>query len=193
MALSLNFTINSQNGCSEFLFTDTTGVYNADTNTTGWGAPNPVTGDVDTAILSIENLTTSITYDDISVTPNDETTIYGTDDFNISGINVCYTQIPDGLYEFTYTVTIGDDTYTYRFKKLILCQTYCKVRQLAVEVDPDCGCCNSDCGKDTINFIEAFTLLKALEYSACCASVANINSNFESLQTFLSHLSCKNC
>lgn len=53
MALELLATSPTQTGCFGFTFTDTTGVYNVTTNPGGYGAPNPVSNDVNGATISI--------------------------------------------------------------------------------------------------------------------------------------------
>ena len=53
MALELLATSPTQSGCFGLTFTDTTGIYNEDTNPGGYGKPNPESNDVSGAIISI--------------------------------------------------------------------------------------------------------------------------------------------
>lgn len=53
MALVLQATSPTQTGCLGFTFTDTTGVYNATTNTGGYGAPNLESNDATESTISI--------------------------------------------------------------------------------------------------------------------------------------------
>jgi hypothetical protein len=53
MAVSLNFCLAQQCDCKTALFTDTTGVYLANVNDGGWGAPNTLTTDIIFARIQI--------------------------------------------------------------------------------------------------------------------------------------------
>lgn len=196
MALTLKFTVENGNDCKSIIFTETTGAYNNPNNLTGWGSPNAAIADVATAVLTIENLTTATIYDNITITPsstNGETTIT-TQDLEVGSISIGDITLPDGLYEFTYTVTMDDDTvYIQTVKSLFLCESCCKIKKLATNVDIDCGCCNDDCSEEVWNFLEAHTLYKALQWSGICGSETEINSNILNLQEYLININCKNC
>jgi len=196
MALQLKFTVENGNDCKSIIFTETTGAYNNPNNLTGWGSPNAAIADVDTATLSIENLTTLTVYDDITITPsssNGETTIT-TQDLEISGVSIGDVTLPDGLYQFTYTVTMDNETvYEQEVKSLFLCESCCKIKKLASEVDVDCNCCNDGCADDLYTFLEAHTLYKALQWSGICGAESEINKNIENLQEYLINTDCKNC
>lgn len=62
MALILAATSPTQTGCLGFTFTDTTGVYNVTTNPGGYGAPNPVSNDVNGATISIYTPGSTVPY-----------------------------------------------------------------------------------------------------------------------------------
>ena len=53
MAVSLNFCLAQQCDCKTALFNDTTGVYLANVNDGGWGAPNTLTTDIISATIEI--------------------------------------------------------------------------------------------------------------------------------------------
>jgi hypothetical protein len=53
MAVSLNFCLAQQCDCKTALFTDTTGVYLANVNDGGWGAPNTLTTAITSATIQI--------------------------------------------------------------------------------------------------------------------------------------------
>jgi hypothetical protein len=196
MALELQFTIGINCGNNEIDFTETTGAYNDPANPTGWGAPNAVIADVDTAELVITNLTTDITYDAITITPSstDGETVIDTEDLEVDGVSIGDITLPDGLYKYVYTVTMDNSTvYEQSVYNLSLCEAACTIKQLAVDVDLECGCCNDDCSEELYKFLEAYTLYKALLFSGACGSQTEINTNIENLQTFLDNVDCKNC
>ena len=96
MSLQISFTIDTTDSCScdSLTFTETTGAYSG-TNTGGWGAPNPILGDVDTATLTIVNNTTDITYDDLTITASTGSSTV------ILPLDLSLTEFSDGAYCFT--------------------------------------------------------------------------------------------
>lgn len=199
MALTLKFTVDNLSNCHGVTFTQNTGTYNNPSNLTGWGAPNAALADVTANVLSITNLTTDVTYDDIVIAPSGtvgaETEIT-TEDLLVDGVSIGDVVLPDGLYQYVYSVTVvASDTTVYEQTvfTLSLCESACTIKGLAVDVDLECGCCNNDCAKELYKFLEAYTLYKALLFSGACGSQTEINTNIENLQTFLDNTNCKNC
>lgn len=197
MAFKLKFTVENGSDCKSIIFTETTGAYHVSTNPTGWGTPNPTIGLVTSSTLTIQNLTTLVTYDAITITPsssNAQTTIT-TEDLLIDGVSIGDITLPDGLYEFTYNIEVSSTRSTYQqvVKSLFLCESCCKIKKLATNVDINCGCCNDDCADNMWKFLEAHTLYKALQWSGVCGSETEINSNIQSLQDYLININCKNC
>jgi len=195
MAFKLQFSVDLASSCKGFSFIENTSTY-AD-NGTGWGVPDPALVDVDTAVLSVENLTTGVTYDDLTITPSgtvgNETT-FTTEDLLIDTVSIGDVTLPDGQYCFTYTVTMDDTTvYEAQVKKVFLCESCCKIKTKACEIDLECGCCNEPCADEIWKFLQAYTELKVIEYSAYCSSQSNINNKIKSLQSFLTTFDCKNC
>lgn len=134
MAVALALTYSQSNDAKTLLFTDSTGAYDAVTNTGGWGAPNQVTSDI---VLSSSTtvdkywLTLDITYTNSA----DESTVYDTiylyDELDfVSEFSKSYGMefelnmthllesgvaagtvtdvFPDGIYDVTYTITEAD-------------------------------------------------------------------------------------
>lgn len=197
MALQLKFTVSLGSDCKSFVFTENTGTYNNPDNLTGWGNPNAALADIDTAVLSIENLTTGVTYDDLTITSSgtvgNETT-FTTEDLLIATVSIGDVTLPDGQYCFTYTITMDDTTvYEAQVKKVFLCESCCKIKTKACEIDLDCGCCNDDCADEINKFLQAYTEMKIVEYSAYCGSSTSINNKIKSLQSLLTTFDCKNC
>lgn len=195
MALEIKFTVTLGSDCHSFIITDTTGNYNASTNPTGWGTPNPATSDVTRITLSVKNLYTNITYDNIvSLTYTDPVVVFPTSDLEIDGVSIGDVVMPDGLYEFTYTIVIsGTTTYSATSNNILLCESCCKIKTLASELDLDCGCCNDPCADDIWKFLQVYTELKIIEYSGYCGGTANIFKKIKSLQLLLQSFNCKNC
>lgn len=197
MALQLKDTLTLGSDCKSFIFTENTGTYNVSTNPTGWGTPNAALADVNTATLSIENLTTGVIYDDLDITPSGTVgneTEFTTEDLEIDGVSIGDITLPDGQYCFIYTVVMDNETeYSQQVKKVWLCESCCKIKTKACEIDLECGCCNEPCADEIWKFLQAYTELKVIEYSAYCSSQSNINNKIKSLQSFLQTFDCPNC
>lgn len=196
MAFQLKFTANLGSDCKSIIILDTTGDYNAVTNPTGWGTPNPEKADVASAYISIINLTTNTTYDNITEVSDYTTgsvTIY-TSELLIDGVSIGDVTLPDGQYCILLSLTMNDDSvYQQTVKKVFLCESCCKIKTKACEIDLQCGCCNEPCAKEIWAFLQAFAELKIVEYSAYCGSTSNINKKIKSLQSLLSTFDCPNC
>lgn len=196
MALQLKFTVTLGDDCKSFIFTETTGAYNNPDNLGGYGAPNLTLVSVNTAKLTVENLTTDVTYDDINITPSDsnDTTTITTEDLEIDGASIGDTTLPDGQYCFIYTiVSKASVTYQQTVKKVFLCESCCIIKTKACDIDLECGCCNDPCADEIWKFLQAYTELKVIEYSAYCSSSTNLNNKIKSFQSFLTTFDCENC
>lgn len=197
MALQLKFTVTLGSDCKSFIFTENTGTYNNPDNLTGWGSPNLAIADVATSVLSVENLTTEVVYDDLTITPNatvgTETT-FTSEDLKVAGVSIGNVTLPDGQYCFIYTVVSDAEvTYEQGVKKVWLCESCCKIKTQACNIDLECGCCNEPCADEIWKFLQAWTEMKVIEYSAYCSSQSNINNKIKSLQSFLTNFDCKSC
>ncbi len=195
MAFQPKFTVSLGSDCHSFIITDTTGNYNASTNPTGWGTPNPATSDVTRITLSVTNLYTGVTYDDIvALAYTTAVTVFPTSDLEIDGVSIGDVVMPDGLYEFTYTIVIsGTTTYVAESTNILLCQSCCKIKKLASKVKIDCGCCNDKCAEKITRFLEADALYKAIMYTGLCSSNSEIFDSISNLQEFLININCNNC
>lgn len=197
MAFQLKFAVTLGSNCKSFVITQNTGTYDDPDNLTGWGTPNPEIADIDTSTITIQNLTTETVYDALTITSSatvgNETT-YTTEDLSINGVSIGDVTLPDGQYCFTYNVVMNDETeYENSVSKLFLCETCCKIKTMACEIDLECGCCNEPCAAEIWKFLQAFTELKVIEYSAYCSSSSNLNNKIKSLQSFLTNNDCKTC
>jgi len=196
MALVLKFSATLGDDCKSFNFIENTGAYDVSTNPTGWGTPNLSLGSVTSATLTVKNLTTNVTYDDLTITPSStvgNTTTFTTEDLKVNGTSIGDVTLPDGQYCLIYTITAHSATYQQTIKKVWLCETCCKLKTKACELDLECGCCNDPCADEIWKFLQAWTELKIIEYSAYCSSESNINNKIKSLQSFIQTFDCPNC
>lgn len=195
MALSPSFEINFDCNWESLTFTETTGSYDASTNTGGYGSPNIETSDVDSTQLIIENLLTDVTFDTITTISVSST---GTEveldftDLLVDGAEV-YTDgdhLPDGIYSFTFNVIDGATTYTYTVRKLILPDLWCDLNNTMLDiVDHTCSCDNNELIAD---YLKGFAFVKSLEGSAICGDISQFQTLYDKTQTILENLGC-NC
>lgn len=127
------------NQCKDILFTDTRGLYDATLNPDGWnGGSNPNNSTVDEAIITIKLPNASPVDLDVTNAVVNATILnyqtafslgtYSTTDVLSSG------KFPNGIYEFTYKITVGLDVYTSSYKTYIFCQTQCCVDKLIADI-----------------------------------------------------------
>jgi hypothetical protein len=192
--LSLNFTTCVINGCSQIQFTETTGLYNASTNTGGWGTPNA---------LPIETISFTLILTDPNGTVYtlllDETLIFDANgnNFNyviptdIIGIDT----IIDGQWTITYEIVNngGSGNVTYSKTKVFLftCNSECCVASMLNNIDSGCDCCNKDV---TINdYLKASVFLDALKKAAKCGAIDTFNKITKIINKLCKNKDCKTC
>ena len=177
------------NSCRSLYISELTGVYNAETNTGGWGAPNAVTGDIlhSKIIVTFPNGTTIVEIEDPTGFPtSDDEFVY-----EITAAVLGGTSIADGLYQIEYIVyNNNDDEVTYTTGSqyfLFTCNTQCCVDQLFAKIatDDDCSC-NSYTVK---NALYASALLKGLIANKDCGNITNMNSLITKLNTICNNSS----
>ncbi len=172
--VQLNFDICELSNCQTITFAETTGTYDAIENPNGWGSPNSVIDDADTATLEITQPDGTITTIDLfALTPSfPTTTLTQTYSISASTAGLSTTAFTDGKYTFVYTVTGttggNDFTYTQTVEQLFFCQARCCVDRLFAAID-DFTC---DCNKTKINeAYQADILLRSLKRAAGCGDL----------------------
>lgn len=204
MAVDLSLTYSQSNDNKTLTFTDATGVYDAVTNTGGWGTPNTAVTDIDGTAGTL-SLTITV------VTPDGETTYDAIDLFTVFGdggfstvndlvfaINASHlessgtalgtsdTELPDGIYEvsYTYTDVSGNDpgsTDTYTEDTLVDGQVRNSVYEL-LRVVPVIYACNECRCEEMYEAQFSYSYLKAMEYSAFVAKKEELIDQLETLQ-----------
>jgi hypothetical protein len=184
MAADVKFSICQESNCDAFSFTENTGVYNAITNPTGWGAPNELTTDATAATLLITGpdgtvYTTIDLFATGSFPKSDSTSV----SIAASTLSSSLTTFTDGLWEMTYTVTTGTTTYTETQTFFLYCQVSKCVNNLIAGLDMnDCHC-----DVDSVNkALQAKAFADSLNYAVGCGNLEGANEILKSLNKLCS-------
>jgi hypothetical protein len=197
----LQFCLN--NSCSELVVSETTGAYNALTNTGGYGAPNP-------ELVEVQGYTLTITDpDDVTYTidlfataefPTDDSTIQYTIPMSQLGNR---TVIEDGYWQFSWTVTgLIDDfpnpginfTASGNSASYFTCNAECCVSALLAKIDIDEDECNcNDNSKNIMNYLKAKAFLESLRNAAFCGNLTLFNTIQAAITKLCNKTDCKTC
>ena len=180
--------------CKSFTYSQTTGVYDATTNLTGWGIPNKELTDVVTSVISIKNNKTGITYDDIDIDVAETSTrnyIFANLFLNSTPTGI--ETIQDGIYSFTHTVTFNDDskisTVTYRTS---LCELNCTIQALTdTMLDTIDDCCTDNKKEARAKYNEIMALYDIMTKAFRCNNFTAFNSIYSSIELLL--MNVNNC
>lgn len=197
MALELKINLCTQSKCSILMFSEKTGVYNALTNTTGYGSPNSLVSDINTAVLSItgpDNITYNINLFSTGNFPTSNTNF--TYSIPLSSIN--RTIIEDGLWTFIYKIstTAGSPPtfYTVTLEKLFTCNANCCVEAQLASLTNDlisCNTCDIKAKRDAYN--QSKVVLDSLNSAAMCGSTESFNNLLSILNKLCKKSICKTC
>lgn len=188
MALVLKFTACLEDECSKLLITDTTDIYHATNNPTGWGSPNLTRANVSSATILIEFIdedgvtSTVSTTDVLSQIPNPVT-----DTFEFNLISGTY---PDGYYKITYTVVSNTgDIYRTVLRTFFYCNVQCCIDKLIATIpDKICECTVEELVNETYL---AEILLSGLKASSGCGNVATAYKLLERIEKICNFSDCE--
>jgi len=191
MALELSITASTNCNCDEILVCDTTGTYDANFNTTGWGSPNYAVGDIVTSeFIVVLADGTEYTLDATALS----TDAHGNYIIPITSIgfaaNTCLT---DAIYTIEWEVSFGTEHASTSVQMFSYCNAqnivFSLIADAADTIDEECGCTN----KGAEDSLLAWTYYQALLYAGCC----NDSTNFTKLLAVINRLdddnNCDNC
>lgn len=192
MATKLNFSICAKNNCKEFEFAELTGLYNATTNTTGWGAPNATIGTTTSADLQVflpgnTTVTPDFTFDLFAETPSwpttDDTQIY-----TIYNTTLGYSgRVIDGIWKFVYLVVADDVTYKQTKYIATTCNLQCCVSGLFADIDDfECDCMQGQIDRA----LTAMAIFEAMEAAAACGNITKFDKLKSMLQRMCTNTNC---
>lgn len=166
MALSPTFHVALKTTGTNFYFTDTTGVYNVDSNTGGYGDPNNEGSEITSAIIRITDPNDE-TYD-YDVTSQIPDTVTGEIDF--TAFNGDW---DDGLYTFEYIVT-GSQTTNTKITKIFTPKVDCCVDQVLAKFVENFTC--DDCYDEYMEVIKVMYLRDALHIAGLMKNKTQISN-----------------
>lgn len=177
--------------CKSFDYNQVTGVYDAITNSTGWGTPNKEISDVVSSILSIKNNKTGIVYDNITIDVAEESIqnyIFANLFLNSTPTGI--ETIQDGIYSFTHTVTFDDasviSTVAYRVS---LCELNCSIQALTnTMLDTIDDCCTDNKKEMMAKYNEVMALYDILTKAFRCNNFTAFNSIYSSIELLLMNI-----
>ncbi len=210
MALQLGLHICQSTNCKELKISETTGVYDANTNPGGWGLPN-------------QPLVSDPTLDAIIDITAPDGTIYSFSKSDIGPVNFLFpdptgllemvfnysggivgnysnptttSAFPDGFYGIKYTITylkgVTPVTIFTNQSILLTCQTRCCVDKLFHMASQTKEC--ADCDSNLLNkALEAEAYMKSAEYAAACGKVEMAKKNLAKAQWICNTKNCSNC
>lgn len=191
MALTPTITLCLNSGCTTLTLRETTGAYNASTNTGGYGAPNPEIAAVTAAVLTVTDPDGTEYEIDLFTEgfPTDNEDFEYEIDLADLGDRE---SIEDGYWQFSYTVTSGDD-YTGTKNYFFYCNIECCVNRLLTLVEADECLCDEVNNKNIDNYIKAKTFLESLKNAANCYNETNFNRIKTLLDKLCRNSGCRTC
>lgn len=189
MAIDVKFSICQSSNCKGITFKETTGLYDAVSNTTGWGAVGG--GDPNDMISDATDATLTLTGPDGTVYPAlDLFALDGfpksTEDgylFQASAVDSSLTDFADGNWEMTYSVTTSSGTYDETITLFFHCKISACVCRLVSEIEID----DCKCDTDKLNkALQAKAFSDALSYAVGCGNLNAANEILTSLQKLCS-------
>lgn len=194
MALVPSINVCVKTACSILTFSDTTGVYNDETNPTGYGTPNPDTDDFDQATLVI--IAPDETEYTIDLTDLDAGFPTNNPDFQYtipSELIGDRTIIEDGYWQFIYTITNGD-TYIASKTSIFTCNSQCCVNAMLLNIDAENTSIFNITNTKRINeYIKAKAFLDALKYYAFCGNLDKFTNIKLVIDKICAKSGCKTC
>ncbi len=178
--MALEYNIISHNGKETMALGDETGDFDGILNPGGWGAPNPVRGDVSDCDVVITT-PGGVDLDSIDL----GTFLNSTTSYDLtSDLEAQDTSLDDGIWKFVFTIT-GVSPTTYTFYGLRTNTLQARVQSLALN------------NLDVIDFREAETLFRKIgyafeagEYVLAEELIEDLNTLLEDCNTTLGNCGC---
>lgn len=185
MAIFIDYNVYQSDNAKELKFVETTGAYNAVSNTGGWGAPNELVGDATLVELKITPPGGSEVTIDISTNfPTTDNAIEKTLRSQDLGLGTDV-GLPDGIWDFKYEVTTPSQGLIVNCQNILISggARCCVYNMLADAEIHDCD------GSDLRRALEAFTYYR----SALACAAAGHTDKFTELLALIANYCNKTC
>ncbi len=171
MALAPTIKAHVKNGCTKLSICDTTGAYDASTNTTGWGSPNVDPGDSGfAATIQVDSGTAT------AVTSQVPTTVSG--NFTYDDLTVT---LADGWHTIKYIIsTTAAGSVSKTIKIFTYCTVKCCVFKEMLKLKDYDPC--KDAGKIAVA-MHMWSLYKSMIYAAAGCNQSDATELLTRLQT----------
>lgn len=194
MAVQLSFEVCQSLDCRSLVFTETTGEYSS-SNITGWGSPNKLTSDAETAVLIVTtpsgaDYTFNLFTESPAFPTSDDEREFVIDTTDIGGTTG--SRIPNGLYLFRYSVTRTTATafsYSQQIQQLFYCTARCCVNSMFADLDFECDCCEEEIDRA----LKAKAMLYSLELAAGAGHIDKFNNLLDILTKLCNNTNCNSC
>lgn len=197
--LDLKISIQKASDCTKLTVLDKTGIYNANTNPGGYGAPNPELAEVTAAKIDVTypGASAAISLDVFPGLPNVTDTGF---DITLTNLGITGESLPDGLYIVTYVIdgtqVIGGNNVPFSASItcsiVILCTAECCVDTAIVELARlSCDCKTNKPRIEQI--LLADVLLDAAHSDACCGRTECFDKTIDLITSLCNNTNCNTC
>lgn len=195
MALIPNINLCIRSGCTEFVFRETTGVYNVTTNPGGYGSPNSTLGSIVSAALTVtspDNISYLLDLMDLDAFPSsNEDYEYILPLSSLGGRTV----IEDGEWQFTYVVNDGSSNYSVIKTYFFYCNAECCASKMlsAISITGMDDVNNPINNKNIDKYTRVRTLISSIKGAANCGNETQFNKILTLINRFCRNTDCKTC
>jgi hypothetical protein len=189
VALKTNFTYSQSSDLKTLYIYDTTGIYDATTNPTGWGGINPTVSNATSDKISIKKVGSNTIYQ-IEMWPTLPNTIQAPFSIDSSmlgqGTNAV---IDDGQYILERLTTVNSAVYKKTARIFLIGQLQCCADQMLDSDKPGCECEKGKLSNSAILNYALFTLKKAFKTQ----KFEKANEIYRYAQSLCNDKNCKTC
>lgn len=192
--LSVKFDVCVINNCTNIQFKDTTGAYDPNYNTGGYGFPNLYPSDGYNRKITITDPSGIVYIVDLEYydvfDSNDIAIYYNIPNASIGGP----TLITDGQWKFVYSFNNFNNTITYTktIYKYFYCNSEICVANMLADIEID-GCNCNDIDDKLDNYIRTSTFLQSLKYAATCGNLTSFTYIKKIIDKLCKNNNCKTC
>ncbi len=172
-------------GCTVMTVSDVTGLYDSNTNISGWGTPNPNKSSITSATIEITapGQTISTGFDVTSTVVSSSSSVESFSLYSLSPSDINLSSVfISGVYEIKYTVVTTEDSYVSYSKIVVTCQEQCCIDKMWAALATKTLCCDCDEFQEFKKVLLASDLLQLLNEAGSCMNLEVVNSTLGRIQ-----------